>query len=446
MQHRTPSLSRVIHTVFIALALIAYHEQSRASRTMRPRQQLPGEPNILFIMSDDHTANAIGCFGSRFAPLNPTPNIDRLAAQGMILKNVFCTNSICAPSRASIFTGLYSHKNGVRHLTDQIDPEAPNLARLLGTSGYNTAIVGKWHLKVEPPGFDHWMVLPGQGRYKNPEFRTPDGMKTIEGHSTDVITDLAIDWLKNGREADKPFFLMCHFKATHESWQYADRYADLYEDVEFPEPPSLFEDQSHRSQATRNLGYTMETLAPRMAKKGHVPEQFIIDPSLSAEDQRSATYQHFMKAYFRTVRGIDDNVGRLTEFLHENGLDDNTLVVYTSDQGYFLGEHNYIDKRWMFEESLRMPMVVRYPAEVKPGSTCESLIINTDFAPMMLDYAGMDTPDWMQGRSFRPILQGNVPDGWARRILLSLLDTPERATFALRCPHRSVQADPFLWK
>ena len=219
-------------------------------------------------MSDDHTRNAASCYGGRFAEVAPTPHIDRIAAEGARLENCYAVNSICVPSRASILTGLYSHRNGVKGLKDGLDPARPNVAKALRAAGYETAIFGKWHLKKPPSGFDAWRVLPGQGRYFNPQFRDAEGTQTIRGHSTDIVTDLSIDWLKR-RSDDKPFFLMCHFKAPHEAWQYADRYDRLFEDTVFPEPGSLFEDQAHRSAATRDKGYTIDESARRpLSQKG----------------------------------------------------------------------------------------------------------------------------------------------------------------------------------
>jgi len=377
---------------------------------LRADAERPPRPNILFIMADDHAANAISCFGSRLAKAAPTPNLDRLASEGARVERMFCTNSICVPSRASILTGLYGHRSGVYRLSDKLDPKARNVAKLLRAGGYETAVIGKWHLKAEPAGFDHWRVLEGQGRYRNPKLKGPEGKKVHEGYCTDVITDLAIDWLK-GRSSGRPFLLLCHYKAAHEPWHYAKRHASLYRDTVFPEPASLFEDQSHRSAATRDKGYTMETMAGRMVRPGHVPERF--DASgLDDRQRRRKAYQHFLRAYLRCIAGIDENVGRLMKTLKRQGLADNTVVIYTSDQGYFLGEHNYIDKRWMFEESLQMATIVRYPKEIKGGTVNRDILINTDFAPLMLDFAGLSVPADMQGRSFRANLAGRTPAGW----------------------------------
>lgn len=380
-------------------------------------------PNILYIMADDHAANAMSCYGSRLANVAPTPNIDRLAGEGMRLENCFCTNSICTPSRATIMTGKYSHKNGVYTLRDALDPAQPNVAKYLRQSGYQTAIIGKWHLHAEPSGFDYYNVLDGQGRYFDPRFIEIGTWKeehhkkrgyigqVHKGYSTDIITDMAMEWMEKS-DRQRPFFLMCHFKAPHEPWEYAKRYSNYLADVEIPEPDSLWEDKSHRSEGSREYGYTIDTLTRRMLRKNYHSEGPIDIKGLDKKQQRKKTYQVFLKRYLRTIKGVDDNIGRLLKFLGRNKLAQNTVVIYTSDQGYFLGEHNYIDKRWIFEESLRMPFLVRYPAEIAPGSTTDDIVINTDFAPTFLDYAGQPTPADMQGRSMRPILGGVTPSNW----------------------------------
>lgn len=368
-------------------------------------------PNILFIMADDHTSQAFGCYGSRLAPVAPTANIDRLAEQGARLANCFCTNSICVPSRASILTGQYSHVNGAYTLGDKLDPKAPNVAKELQRAGYQTAIIGKWHLKTEPAGFDYWNVLPGQGRYVNPRMTEIGGTKrTYKGFSADVVADLSLEWLKERRDPAKPFCLMTHFKACHEPFAYPERNADLFADVTIPEPASLFEDKRHRSPGSREYGFTIDTMADRLRRKSHGGWE--PPDGLSGRDRRRAAYQRFVKRYLRSVAAIDQNVGRLLAWLHEAGLASNTVVLYTSDQGYFLGEHNYIDKRWMYEESLRMPMLIRHPGEIAPGTVVDDIVLNVDFAPLMLDYAGAKAPDYMQGRSFRANLRGRTPPDW----------------------------------
>ncbi len=376
------------------------------------RSVFPEKPNILFIMSDDHAVNAISCYASRLSKIAKTSNIDRIAEEGAKLNNCFCTNSICVPSRATILTGQYSHVNGVYTLRDELDPNRQNVAKLLQKAGYQTAIIGKWHLKMEPSGFDYWNILPGQGKYFNPVLKEKGGFQKIyKGHSTDIISNLTIDWL-GGRKKDKPFFLMCHFKAPHEPWEYPKRLKDYLSDVEIPEPESLWEDMSHRSDGSKEYGFTIETMAKRMSRKNYHTETPLDTTGLNKTEIRKTAYQKFLKRYLRTITGVDENVGRLLKFLDDKKLMRNTVVIYTSDQGYFLGEHNYIDKRWMYDESLRMPLLIRYPKEIKAGTINDDIIINTDFAPTFLDYAGEPVHKDMQGKSFRSNLSGATPVGW----------------------------------
>jgi len=381
-----------------------------------------GSANILYLMADDHAANAIGAYGAHLSPVAPTDNLDRLAREGARLDNCLCTNSICTPSRASILTGQHSHANGVRTLADDMDTDRRHLAHHLRDAGYRTATVGKWHLGTEPQGFDYYDVLPGQGRYHDPILkekggRWDEGGSEHEGYSADVITDRALEWLggdagEGGGHDDDPFFLQCHFKAPHEPWEYADRHADLFEEVRIPEPSSLFEDKSHRSEATRERGSTM---SPKNAFR-HMVEQVerenwptgaIDTTGMDDEERTRAAYQKHLKDYLRTVAAIDENVGRLLDHLDEAGLAEDTLVIYTSDQGMFLGEHDHIDKRWMYEEPFRMPFLARYPGEIPEDSFVDDLVANIDFAPTILDYAGVDVPDRMHGHSVRESLAGN---------------------------------------
>ncbi len=376
----------------------------------------PERPNILFIMSDDHTAQAFQSYNSRLSDLAPTPNINRLAQQGARLSNAFCNNAICVPSRASIMTGEYSHKNDVYTLRDKIDPAHPNVAKELQNAGYETAVIGKWHLKTDPSGFDYWNVLPGQGRYFDPKMRDSKGKQhTYDGYSADVIADLSMEWLKQRESDDSPFCLMTHFKSSHEPFRFPPRNADMYKEQVIPEPPSLWEDKSHRSAGSREYGFTIETMARRMARRGQWDPPRPLDEMTKRQRLRHG-YQAFLKQYLRAVAAIDQNVGRLLDYLNRADLAENTVVIYTSDQGYFLGEHNYIDKRWMYEESMRMPFLIRYPKEIEAGTVIDDLIVNVDFAPLMLDYANADIPGYMQGRSFRANLQGETPADWREAV------------------------------
>lgn len=378
-------------------------------------KELMKPPNILFIMSDDHTTQAIGAYGSRLATLNPTPNIDALAKNGMRFEQVFCHNAICTPSRACIITGQYSQKNGVLDLDGNIPPERQFLPLEMKKRGYQTAIIGKWHLKDEPAAFDYYCVLPGQGKYFNPSFlirgdKPWPGNITLKNntHSSDAITDLSLEWLKNGRDQSKPFFLMHHFKAPHDMFENARRYDDYLKEVTIPEPENLF-DPPAGSEASRGMGSGIgRTHSPwGLAKRLKIPND------LSDRDYAKASYQEFLKRYLRCVKGVDDNVGRLLNALKESGELDNTVIIYTGDQGYFLGEHDLMDKRWIYDEAMRMPFIVQWPRMIQKGSVNHWLINNTDFAPTILEIAGMTKPTYMQGRSFSQALIGkNKPADW----------------------------------
>lgn len=389
--------------------ILIYSCQSPASE-----QAASQRPNILFIMSDDHTSQAWGVYGSVLDSVARTPNIRRLAEEGILLRNAFCTNSICVPSRAAILTGKYSHRNGVYTLSDPLDPEDETVARILQRNGYQTAVIGKWHLQTQPQGFDYYNVLPRQGRYQNPILRDssnwPDG-RAYEGFSADVIGDLSVDWLQN-RDEDKPFFLMCHFKSTHEPFGFPARYQELYADVDMPEPVNLMEFWPESSERTFS-GQVLEILEGRYRNNAeNYPEPVLEAEGLDSVATRRAVYQKFIKDFLRSGAAIDDNIGKVLDYLDEAGLAENTVVIYTADQGYFLGEHGMFDKRMMYEEALRMPFVVRYPPEISAGTQMNDIILNTDFAPLFLDYAGLAAPDFMQGRSFRRNLAGTSPADW----------------------------------
>ncbi|UVI29054.1 sulfatase family protein [Paenibacillus spongiae] len=365
------------------------------------------QPNILFIMSDDHASHAMSCYGSK---INATPNIDRIATEGMRFDNCFCTNSICSPSRAAILTGKYNHLNGVKSINDHFDGRQMNYPKLLKEVGYQTAIVGKWHLghggDADPTGFDYWNVVPDQGEYHDPQFIEMGELKRVKGYATDLITDYSIDWM-NKRDRDKPFMLMCHHKAPHRPWQPAEKYKDLYADIDIPEPDTFYDDYSNRSQAAVEAKMRIDRdMNDKVDLKGTPPE------GLSGLEAKKWRYQRYIKDYLRCIASIDESVGRLLDYLDAEGVAEDTIIIYTSDQGFFLGDHGWFDKRFMYEESLRMPFIVRYPRAIKPGSHTEAMTLNVDFPSTFLDYAGAAIPAEMQGRSLRTIFGGETPGDW----------------------------------
>ena len=356
------------------------------------------QPNIIYIMSDDHTTQGFGIYGSRLAGLNPTPNLDALAKEGMIFDNAFVNNAICVPSRAAIITGQRAQLNGVLDLEGAIAPENQYLPIEMKKLGYQTAIVGKWHLHHEPAAFDYYQVLPGQGKYYNPTFRVqgekpwPENVIKTRGHSSDMITDASLDYLKNKRDPNKPFFLMHHFKAPHDDFEYAPRYEKYLADTFIPEPESMYEMGNHGSEAIRgkndsltrvigssvshrnlirhqahNIYWNDTTLHRKYREASSIKQQELVPWTMDTEEKAytSKVYQDYLKKYLRCVKGVDDNVKRLLDYLEEEGLLDNTIIVYTGDQGFMLGEHDYIDKRWMYDESMRMPFFVHYPEKIQ---------------------------------------------------------------------------------
>ena len=393
----------------------------------------PARPNIIFIFTDDHGVQAISAYGSHVnvnININETPNIDRLADEGMIFRNAFVTNSICAPSRAVILTGKYNHLNGQITNEETFDGAQQTFPKLLQRAGYQTALFGKWHLKSEPTGFDAWQVLVGQGPYYNPPIRSAEGTTEITGYTTDIITDLAIDWLTTRRDAVKPFMMMLQHKAPHRRWDPGPDHLTMYDDVTIPEPATLFDDYSGRGRAAKQQTMTIARDLDERDLKLVPPEELTPDQlevwnqaydaknaafgeaNLAGDDLVRWKYQRYLKDYLRTVASVDDNIGRLMAHLDASGLADNTIVVYASDQGWYLGEHGWFDKRWMYEESLRMPLIVRWPNTVEPGSEAEAMVSNLDLAETFLDIAGVDVPPDMQGRSLKPILRSATPPDW----------------------------------
>ncbi len=429
-------INATIRLVAFLSLLSAHLPQARAAR-----------PNIVFLFSDDLTTQAISAYRDGL-DLPPTPNMDRLAREGMLFENSFCGNSICTPSRGTVLTGLHSHKNGIVHLGGALDPDGPSWPKTLHKNGYTTAVFGKWHMKTKPSGFDAWEVLSGQGNYYNPELFSSKGRRRIEGHSTDIITDLALDWLE-GRDKSKPFALLVQHKAPHRNWKPSLKELELYRDITFPEPPSLFDDYAGRvAAASHKMGIDQHMRLPGdlMMFESEADLNII---SRMTPDQRKAylsafkaenaafkadpptgkalvrwKYQRYMKNYLRCVAGVDRNVGRVLDRLDELGLSKNTLVVYCADQGFYLGEHGWFDKRWAYEESMRMPLIIRWPGKVEAGSRCAAMVQNIDYASTFLEAAELE-PDWnVHGVSLMPLLTGGgrTPANWRDTLYYRYID------------------------
>jgi N-acetylglucosamine-6-sulfatase len=405
-------------------------------------------PNILFVFTDDHACQSIGAYGSK---INKTLNIDRIAREGAVFLNSFCANSICGPSRACVLTGKHSHKNGFySNGRGPFDGSQFTHPQALRKVGYQTALIGKWHLNSNPTGFDHWDILPGQGSYYNPVMINKDGRRRIEGYCTTITTDLAIDWLKQ-RDGEKPFLLMCQHKAPHRTWAPELKHLNNYADEDIPEPATLFDNWENRSptlagnamsidrhfyyhydlkvhmpvpfaskRETRLKDGEYARMTPEQKKiwdAAYMPRnQAFLENPPTGKDLVRWKYQRYIKNYLRCIDSVDENVGRVLDYLDEAGLTDNTIVIYSSDQGFYLGEHGWYDKRWMFEESLKMPFVIRWPGHIKPGTRSDKLIQNIDYAPTFLDVAGVDIPDDVQGRSLVPLFADPASDDWRSSI------------------------------
>lgn len=431
----TPSLSLLP----AALALSACGGQA----------QKPKQPNIIFMMTDDHTTQAMSCYGGN---LIQTPNMDRIATEGIRFDNCYAVNALSGPSRACILTGKFSHENGFIDNASVFDGNQQTFPKLLQKAGYQTAIIGKWHLISEPQGFDHWSILSGQheqGDYYSPDFLENGKPVRVDGYVTDVITDKAISFIEN-RDKTKPFCMMYHQKAPHRNWMPAPRHLGIFNDTQFPEPSNLFDDYEGRSAAAREQDMSIaHTLREDWDLKLLTREEMLKDTTnrlysvykrmppvvqdkwdavyarrieeyrsgkLKGKALTSWKYQQYMRDYLATVLAVDENIGRLLNYLEEIGELDNTIIVYTSDQGFFLGEHGWFDKRFMYEECQRMPLVIRYPDAIKAGSTTSAISMNVDFAPTFLDFAGADIPADIQGTSLKPVLEnaGKVPTHWRK--------------------------------
>jgi len=405
------------------------------------KRALSKRPNILFIMADDHASHAMSCYGS---VINKTPQIDRIAEEGIRFDNCFCTNSICAPSRAVILTGKHSHLNGVRDNAIHFDGSQQTFPKLLQQAEYQTVMIGKWHLKSDPTGFDYWNVLPGQGNYYNPDLIEMGERKQHKGYVTDIITDIALDFLENRRDRAKPFMMMLHHKAPHRNWQPAPRHLDIYDDLEFPEPDTLFDDYSTRSAAAseqemtlRNhmhieydlkMGNPPERMDDKQKwtwKEAYGPKKIEFELKKPEGDELVRwKYQRYMQDYLGCIAAVDENIGRILDYLDKAGLAENTIVVYTSDQGFYLGDHGWYDKRFMYEESLRMPLIARFPGYIKRGSVNDELVSNLDFASTFLELADVDIPSNMQGRSLSRLLRNRKVKDWRESIYYHYYEYP----------------------
>jgi arylsulfatase A-like enzyme len=438
-------------------------------------------PNILYIMCDDHSYQTISAYGSEVSKLAPTPNIDRLASEGMLFDRAFVENSLSAPSRACLMTALYSHQNGQEQLCEGIDTTKTFFTELLHDDGYETGIVGKWHLMCEPKGFDYYHILDDQGKYYNPTFKSKEthGKYVQEkGYATSLITQHAIEFLDH-RDKSKPFCLMVHHKAPHRNWMPEQKYLDLYEDVEFPVPATFWDDYEPRGVAAHtqklNIANAMEMaqdlkvpeLCDTTTAEGHfsyvclmgelgrlTPEERaawdkhygprnkkLLEAKLTGKELTVWKYQNYMKDYLRCIKSVDDSVGELLAYLEKEGLLDNTIIVYTSDQGFWMGEHGWFDKRFMYEESFRTPLLIRYPQAIKAGSRCSRLVQNLDFAPTLLDVAGVKVPEQMEGRSLVPLFGENRDTvEWRKSLYYHYYDYP---TFHLVRRHDGVRTDRY---
>ena len=427
-------MNRYFTVLTIISAALAHDPRSGQAATA-------DRPNIVFIFSDDHAYQAISAYNDP-RKLLETPNIDRIGREGMRFDRCLVPNSICGPSRATVMTGKYSHLNGFyNNNNSRFDGSQTTFSKLLKASGYQTAVIGKWHLVSEPTGFDEWHILPGQGVYYNPPMNHNGKVVKHEGYTTDLITDFSLDWLKK-RDKDRPFLLMCQHKAPHREWSPALRHLGHDGNREYPEPSTLFDDYSGRGKAERDQDMTIEKTMVPLDLKLTAPNSLnarqrkewdaYYDPRNAAYERDKPQgkdlvrwrYQRYMHDYLGCVKAVDESVGRVLKYLDDEGLSENTIVVYSSDQGFFLGEHGWFDKRWIFEESLRSPLLVRWPKVVKPGGATSAIVSNLDFAETFLDAAGLPIPKEMQGRSILPLLKGEAATAWRKSFYYEYYEYP----------------------
>lgn len=435
-------------------------------------------PNIIHIMTDDHAFQAISAYGHPLSKLVPTPNLDRLANEGILFQKAYVENSISAPSRATLLTGKYSHVHGQMRLGGGLDNSITVFPELLQQNGYQTALVGKWHLKNDPKGFDFYKILDDQGDYYNPEFRTKEtnGKYILEeGYATTLTTDHAINWMQH-RDKNKPFCLLLHHKAPHRNWMPEEKYLNVFKDLEFPYPETLLDDYSTRSKAAKTQEMTilkdmtmsydlkvdqlkdkektpwikrdwdraMARMTPSQLKTWNdaynEENEAFVRANLQGEALLKWKYQRYIKDYMRTIKTVDDQVGRVIDWLEKEGLLENTIIVYTSDQGFYLGEHGWFDKRFMYEESFRTPLIIRYPKLVKKGVKTDALVQNIDFAATYLDIANIPVPDDYAGKSLVPLFKGKTPANWRKELYYQYYDYP--AVHSVR-KHYGIRTDRY---
>ena len=397
------------------------------------------QPNIVFIFSDDHAPQTIGAYNLRLSAFcreqKITPNIDRLAAAGALFQNSFCGNSLCSPSRAAVLTGLHAHANGVRYLTEEVTPGVWKFPTALRAAGYQSAVIGKWHMGNTSTETDYWCLLPGQGVYNNPTFSSTTGAVSRAGYVADVVTDLSLEWL-NARDRTKPFMLMVYHKPPHRPWIPPARYAHLLDGVSIPEPNTLFDDYSQRASVHKEQKMSIDKdmdLSVDLKVHPDKPLSKIEELYQARNEEFRALnpqgkdlvrwkYQTYVKDYLRCIKSVDDGVGRVLDYLDQNGLATNTVVIYASDQGFYVGEHGWFDKRWILEESIHMPFIIRWPGVVNPGSRPTAMIQNIDYAPTFVEIAGGTVPAGLHGRSFLPILRGETPADWRTSLFYRYYD------------------------
>ncbi|MGF1682739.1 sulfatase family protein [Photobacterium minamisatsumaniensis] len=424
-------------------------------------QQSQPRPNIIYIMSDDHAIRALSAYNSDIAHLAPTPNLDRIAKNGARFDQSFVTNSLCGPSRAAMLTGKFGHKNGFNHNGQLFDGHQPTWPRLLKSHGYNTACIGKWHINLTPEGidFDHWEILNDQGEYYNPDFITAQGVKREHGYTTELITQKSLRWLEEQKDSDEPFALLLHHKAPHRNWMPAPQHMKAFENTTFPVPDNYFDtyegraaaamqtmtiyrdaQEGHDLKMTKGVGDTewrediwpflLARLTPEQRKAWDEAYQDRNDwfnaneAGMTDKEIAIWKYQRYLQDYLATIISVDESVGEVLDYLEANNMADNTIVVYTSDQGFYMGEHGWFDKRFMYEESFRAPLLIQYPNKIKPGTVVDHMVQNIDYAPTFLEYAGVAVPSDIQGESMVPLLNGESPADWRQSLYYHFYEYP----------------------